>query len=466
MARFSPSLVLATLAACQGPASIPPPPEGATPQPPRANDCGPSVVFAHDDFYFADLERGRSCEVFVEQDECVLAVWSDCTEPRRRWEGELGLLPESMTWEVTLTTEHIEQPEGVRPSRCVGPVLDIDSPRRAARLRCETEGSEPHRGIFLERVDETPDQLGTVAETTMLPSALVSARRAGTGYLLALDGGLHQMVDAGSAPSPLTGFESVDHISHVSANGRFVVSAGPAIALATVTEPRMAEATLAAPPTAVGVGSAGVRAFASVSEEGMGSRIQGFTVDGGTLGPDPGGSKPVSGGRTDLIVGVDTDVVKVVTFSHRPDDGPIAGRESVTICLLDETLDERRCFSDLGFAVRQVVSTGARLAAAAEPRNFYLEISLSPPYELELIPVPYFENLRSVAFDPGQSRAFVAGLSPLTTTLTAIDTTTRRPIQTFSTVEGVEVVDLFFDVGAQRLLIFGEDRVVALADSL
>src|SRR5262245_7532167 len=45
-------------------------------------------------YWFSDLETGRSCRVYLEQDDCVVAIFDDCTWPDawgdRQWTGRVA----------------------------------------------------------------------------------------------------------------------------------------------------------------------------------------------------------------------------------------------------------------------------------------------------------------------------------------------------------------------------------------
>jgi hypothetical protein len=60
------------------------------PPPPLALSCGPAPTLGQREVLFADLDAGRSCRVFLEQDECALGIFDDCTtvdDARRDWFG-------------------------------------------------------------------------------------------------------------------------------------------------------------------------------------------------------------------------------------------------------------------------------------------------------------------------------------------------------------------------------------------
>jgi hypothetical protein len=125
------------------------PPEEAFPPLEAAADCPPVLRFAHDWFHFADLKQGHSCKTFLEQDECMLAIFRDCSvrspDQLRQWQGVLSserrVELEPVSNSATLTS----------PGTCRGTLEDEGS---TPRLFLSCPGAQPpHPGIHLEAVD-------------------------------------------------------------------------------------------------------------------------------------------------------------------------------------------------------------------------------------------------------------------------------------------------------------------------
>ena len=170
--RAVPASLAACLLACAGPNGPPEPGAELGPAAPAAADCPPVRQFANDWFYFVDLERGRTCRVFLEQDECVLGVFEDCTNRPRQWVGTVdgaGMM--------RLTAVHAT-PQGLADrGTCAGPLRGLDTPETSARLICAAGPGD----LYFERVDPNAEPFGEV-----LPEArieVVSVRSDAIGRL-------------------------------------------------------------------------------------------------------------------------------------------------------------------------------------------------------------------------------------------------------------------------------------------
>lgn len=114
------------------------------------------VRFAHDLFYFADLQAAVSCKVFLEQDECVLAILDDCADmmtadETRQWEGMITALGEGKN-EVRLRPIYATPPNTTPPALCAGELLGDRTSRPHASLACEGPRVF-HQGLYIEKVD-------------------------------------------------------------------------------------------------------------------------------------------------------------------------------------------------------------------------------------------------------------------------------------------------------------------------
>lgn len=142
---------------CESPPAPPLPADGRLPPIEAAADCPPVTRFAQDYFYIADLATRRSCTLFIEQDECVLGIFDDCSHrsttvgPRRQWTGRID-------HQRTISIEpHYKEDENRKPpDRCTGPLMDPESPTRFAALAC-IGAADPHPGLFIERRIPTDD---------------------------------------------------------------------------------------------------------------------------------------------------------------------------------------------------------------------------------------------------------------------------------------------------------------------
>lgn len=144
-----------TAAACSSP---PPPviPGRETIGPPReaAAECDPTRMFAQTWFVVADLDQGISCRAFVEQDECIVALFRDCTDaesdPPRSWQGTINA---RLELELFRTREATGSIDARSPSSCEGDLIASAAEPEWAKLGCKIAGSAqpPHLGLYLER---------------------------------------------------------------------------------------------------------------------------------------------------------------------------------------------------------------------------------------------------------------------------------------------------------------------------
>ncbi len=144
-------LLLAAALGC-GPVPAPDWPQDA-PEPAAAACEPPYARFAPGRFQLADLDIGRSCSVFLEQDECVLGVYRDCsvpTEAPREWRGWVdgpGRLRLDALFPVPPTLPR-------SPRCCEGSLVRDEGPTWAL-LRCGFSGcggsiERGHAGLYLE----------------------------------------------------------------------------------------------------------------------------------------------------------------------------------------------------------------------------------------------------------------------------------------------------------------------------
>jgi hypothetical protein len=228
--------IVATLAsACSAPEG--PPALDESLRPPRylAASCSPVDDIARQDgvttnAFLADLGTGRSCEVFLERDECVLAIFHDCTTSGRQWIGTASQDTDEVS--ISLSPMFERAPAMAPPRVCTGALVPsrVD-PRAGTRLVCE--GTAYPRGLYLERKDFSVKRF---AELQLREQ--VSAGRFGVDEVLTdmrpvkvgdgtqlwyvadwtgggMGGGVHRLI--GSAESPKT--QTVDSVSRATRLG-------------------------------------------------------------------------------------------------------------------------------------------------------------------------------------------------------------------------------------------------------
>jgi hypothetical protein len=117
------------------------------------------------DYTLVDLEGDTGCVVKLEQDECVVAIFSDCTSAPtltpgvphvRQWAGTIR---DVRGFQLELFPSFVATPPPPTVSRCVGPIEGTDDDDVRARLVClDAAGTEivDHRGLYLEKARSVP----------------------------------------------------------------------------------------------------------------------------------------------------------------------------------------------------------------------------------------------------------------------------------------------------------------------
>lgn len=157
----APALLVPALffAACSGPDAPIIPDQSVIGPPAAAGDhCPKEAVtrFAQRWFRVADLDTGRECTGFIEQDECVVALFRDCTDPiskpARSWQGSIDKLKHL---NLARTTESANGVMARSPTECSGELtIDVNEPIDTwAKLTCKIPMGK-HGGFYFERIDE------------------------------------------------------------------------------------------------------------------------------------------------------------------------------------------------------------------------------------------------------------------------------------------------------------------------
>lgn len=148
-----------------GPPTIPPR-SVIGPDRPAATTCFPPYSdFAQAPFVLADLNQGVSCEVYLEQDECVLGIFKDCTDlspDPRQW---IGTIDSNMMRDM-LEFAIVEGEGSVisqSPSCCRGELFDSRwAMMDCALTNCSNTTDSVHVGTYLELIDETIPAWGAI----------------------------------------------------------------------------------------------------------------------------------------------------------------------------------------------------------------------------------------------------------------------------------------------------------------
>lgn len=220
---------VALASACSAPEGPPAVDESLRPPQYKAATCSPVDDITRQDgvttnAFLADLDSGHSCEIFLERDECVLAIFHDCTMSGRQWVGSATQDPDKVS--ISLWPMFERAPAMAPPRMCTGALLPsrVD-PRSGTRLECE--GNTYPRGLYLERKDFSVKRFAELQ-----PDEQVSAGRFGVDEVLTdmravkvgdttqlwyvadwtgsgMGGGVHRLVGTPEAPQTQT----VDSVS-------------------------------------------------------------------------------------------------------------------------------------------------------------------------------------------------------------------------------------------------------------
>lgn len=197
--------------ACSSPPdpTIPPREEIGPPRPAATVLCFPPFSdFAQDRFVLADLDLGVSCPVFLEQDECILGIYDDCTDPSRSSRQWVGMIDsKEMTDRLEFAIHQGPGAVAARPPQCCSGEL-VDSTWALLRCTltadCDNASDTAHVGAYLERVEDAPTPWGTVRSPvsvapneTLVDLAYVSGAQ--QVWALARDQILVQRLDGGTA---------------------------------------------------------------------------------------------------------------------------------------------------------------------------------------------------------------------------------------------------------------------------
>lgn len=181
--------------ACESPpAPGIPPRDQIGPPPPAASRQGcprTSIAnFGNDWYLLADLDQGTACYAYLERDECVLGIFSDCNtldDPRQwRGRGELVDVPNTVPLQFNkiaqLWTQYPATTNGAgrarKPRCCMGEVTASAtaswSLMTCGLTSCGTPGDATHPGLYLERLDPTMDATRSVQASLLAPDGVVS----------------------------------------------------------------------------------------------------------------------------------------------------------------------------------------------------------------------------------------------------------------------------------------------------
>lgn len=224
--RTSWALVVGLQLGCGSP---PPARLGAVdPLPPEAaQDCAlPYVRLDAGPALWSDLDRGTTCEVWVESDECIFGIWEDCVSlpqvRRREWQGRFRDL------RAELVPAHVPSAPDRAPTRCEG-VLETRREGRILRAACVLDDPSPHAGVLLEWPVAGARPWARADEAVPAPAGLTSADGDGQGglWLGADDGSLLRYAADGQLTRTASLGRELGRIRWVRRVGNGAVVAGP-----------------------------------------------------------------------------------------------------------------------------------------------------------------------------------------------------------------------------------------------
>ena len=432
--------------ACGGPPAPPPPPTDRLPPPARASSCPPVAQFAHQPFFFADMLTRASCPVFLEQDECILAVFDDCTNvdrttddrSPRQWEGRIrvgGI--------IELEPRHPSPPKIPPPKRCVGQLQDAASSTARARLHCEG-GGVAHPGLFIERQDPSAAPFGRVSgrlnvrprsfpvDDSTTDLLLLAARRqlwallampdlASDAGLIAYDLDTHQTYPKVPIPGARRAAASGqgDRIAASSRHGIHLVD--------TSSRAVVRSATVADEIGAIEMTADGAHIFVTTAaRDSLRTRMERRRADAPAAVEH---AYEVDGPILHLISMPPTaSGVELVAIGHlgwNLDDGVVFALTSTL------SLVWRLDYPFVGIDATRVPG-GSRIALVSKEHNTAFELDADTGELAETIPNPFFDSMTALTYDARGDRFFVAGGDGH---ITEVHSQLRRTLQTTMTIE-------------------------------
>ncbi len=421
------SVLLLSLAACGSPEAPPIPPTNEIGPPPEASaSCLPPFpTFAQENFLIADIQGGRSCTAYLEQDVCVLGIFRDCTDTRsqpREWQGKVETRLREEDGEpittVTLDAFDPEGPNGPSPNCCTGELRQPEDAPPWALLRCgvnncRNPNDDAHAGFYLERTGAQPEPYGEASTSHQAPrgvtgAVLVSATRE---LWLAGDALYAAELQGSSAPAQLSN-ENI-HGLIAPPSGQVYVLTSTAVERWTPASRSVSDrSTLPATPRGMTLGDAGLAVFFRAGDQ---TRVQ---------LRDPQNLATVLqdrtfSGRTDEIAALPGGGFALI----------IEGR--LDLPRLADDLSERPPLEQPGGALKRfVLGPPDRLAFLAACSNVYPDtrcyFELDPASEtLRRIGTPDRDPAVAVAFDPSFNLAI---LTDGRGEITVIDRVDWRPL--------------------------------------
>ena len=410
------------LCACGSPPPPGPVPGERTPPSPVANDC-PAVgsPFGNDRFHVQNLGPRLVCQVYLEQDECVVAIWDDCTvelaNTQRSWEGRIDPVPgvDPRIWMRSHSRGSAQE-----ASSCQG-TLELGSETPRSLLDCQRDGGGSFQ-MYLERRVASPAPLGEPMVTLSVgpaPIRFITAFQstAGPAFLAAVSefsisegGGLFLFRDAGAGQ-----FQRVEvpasysylQLAQASEDGRLLVVGGRNDLFVVDT------------------GSLSVIGHESV---------------GGNAGDNVAGI--VQTGANEMIVGFRQESVRQVEL-QRYQMNPLArvgppvtiagtqlnrflgapGGDPLLLFVKEDGASRLKRLDPQSLAVRDAETIGlpaiethsvlldqsGTAAIFADYRSF-AELSLASPELRRHLPAPYFQSSVALGYDPVRNWVFAGGV--------------------------------------------------------
>lgn len=376
------------------------------------------VNFAQDWFVLADLDQGTSCEIFLEQDECAVGIYHDCTDGSanpREWQGVVDSDPEQpMAYVpvISLTAKYAEGASRVPrgPTCCDGglfprgtDVSPIWSYLTCHESQCSSQFDRFHTGMFLEQRRDVDPQLLYRGDVELNEGARAPDAVFANGAVWAIVGAeLYTYTPSSGEATPVAiDVAGANHLA-VSLDGTALYVAGTELVRVDVTS-RMETGRVALSGAAYAIAVA-IEGVIVSFDDGTASSLARY--DAATLAPL--GSPSAVAERIQGLVAVD-QTGRPAVATAQGSSAIFAVSSTLTIEVLTDL--EGAPGMELGpveptapfFVDGATVGMIAPCYAAAPTRHCYFEVD-TVTLEVRRVGIPDVDFLESVAYDVQANR--------------------------------------------------------------